>query len=410
MKTTAVRLYGANDLRLETFDLPPIQEDEILVRVVSDSLCLSSYKAAIQGAAHKRVPDDVATNPTIIGHEFCGVIEQVGAAWTGEWKPGDHFAIQPAINYKGSLAAPGYSYPHLGGNATYGIVPREFMEMKCLLPYNSKTFFNGSLAEPMSTLIGAFHAAYHTQPGVYVHDMGIKPGGRMAILAGAGPMGLGAIDYALHGPVRPSQLVVTDIDPARLDRAAALLPPGFHNGTTLHYVNTRNLADPVAELKRICGGAFDDVLVMAYVRAVVEQADALLGHDGCLNFFAGPSDPSFSANLNFYNVHYAATHIVGTSGGNTDDMRESLALMETGAINPAAMITHVGGLDSVIHATLHLPDIPGGKKLIYTHLTMPLTALDALDGELGEIVRANNGLWCAEAETYLLARGEGIAL
>ena len=49
MKTTAVRLYGKNDLRLETFDLPEIKDDEILAKIVSDSLCMSSYKAAIQG-------------------------------------------------------------------------------------------------------------------------------------------------------------------------------------------------------------------------------------------------------------------------------------------------------------------------------------------------------------------------
>lgn len=42
MKTTALRLYGKRDLRLETFDLPEMQEDEILAAVVTDSLCLSS--------------------------------------------------------------------------------------------------------------------------------------------------------------------------------------------------------------------------------------------------------------------------------------------------------------------------------------------------------------------------------
>lgn len=42
MKTTALRLYGKRDLRLENFDLPPMQEDEILAKVVTDSLCLSS--------------------------------------------------------------------------------------------------------------------------------------------------------------------------------------------------------------------------------------------------------------------------------------------------------------------------------------------------------------------------------
>lgn len=78
MKTKAVRIYGENDLRLEEFELPEMQEDEILLKVVSDSICMSTYKAAIQGAKHKRVPNDVAENPTIVGHEFCGEIVKVG--------------------------------------------------------------------------------------------------------------------------------------------------------------------------------------------------------------------------------------------------------------------------------------------------------------------------------------------
>lgn len=76
--TTALRLYGKRDLRTETFTLPAMQDDEILARVVTDSLCLSSWKEANQGADHKKVPDDVATGPIIIGHEFCGEILAVG--------------------------------------------------------------------------------------------------------------------------------------------------------------------------------------------------------------------------------------------------------------------------------------------------------------------------------------------
>ena len=99
MKTRAVRLYGKKDLRVEEFDLPPIREDEILAKVVSDSLCMSSYKAAIQGAAHKRIPDNVADNPVIIGHEFAGEILEVGRRWKDQFQAGDKFAIQPALNY-----------------------------------------------------------------------------------------------------------------------------------------------------------------------------------------------------------------------------------------------------------------------------------------------------------------------
>ena len=93
MKTKAVRLYGKNDLRLEEFELPAIKEDEILAHVISDSICMSSYKASIQGADHKRVPNDVSENPVIIGHEFCGEIVEVGKKWQNHFKPGDKFSI-----------------------------------------------------------------------------------------------------------------------------------------------------------------------------------------------------------------------------------------------------------------------------------------------------------------------------
>ena len=223
MKTKAVRLYRKNDLRLEEFDLPPIKDDEILAKIVSDSICMSSHKAALQGGDHKRVPNDIAENPIIIGHEFCGTLVEVGAKWQHKFKAGQKFAIQPAVNYKGSLNAPGYSFQHIGGNATYIIIPNEVMEMDCLLDYNGDGFFYGSLAEPMSCIVGGFHANYHTTAGSYVHKMGIVDGGNMAILAGAGPMGLGAVDYAINCERKPKLLVVTDIDQNRLDRAAKII-------------------------------------------------------------------------------------------------------------------------------------------------------------------------------------------
>jgi hypothetical protein len=143
----------------------------------------------------------------------------------------------------------------------------------------------------------------------------------------------------------------------------------------------------------------------------------MLGRNGCLNFFAGPPDKEFKAALNFYNVHYERHHIVGTSGGNTEDMRISLKLMGEGCINPAGMITHVGGLDSVVRTILELPHIPGGKKLIYNHVRMPLTAIEefgaaaaeakeplrSVFAELGRICKAAGGLWCTEAEEFLLS-------
>ena len=420
MKTKAVRIYGKMDLRLEEFELPQIGDDEILACVVSDSICMSSYKAASQGGNHKRVPDDVEENPTIIGHEFCGKIIEVGAKWQSQFKVGDKFVIQPAMNYKGSLAAPGYSYKYCGGDATYVVIPNEVMECNCLLSYDGDAYFYGSLAEPMSCIVGGYHANYHGKPGVYVHEMGIVEGGTCAILAGAGPMGLGAVDYAVHCDRRPSLLVVTDIDDARLKRASEIVTveEAAKNGVKLMYVNTASMEDPVGYLRSLTNGdGFNDVFVYAPVKSVVEQGDAILGRDGCLNFFAGPTNPEFSALFNFYNVHYGATHIVGTSGGNTDDMKESIAMMEKKELNPSGMITHVGGLDSCAETTLNLPKMKGAKKLVYTHVSMPMTAIEdfaakaeELKGtELGDlfadlavICEKAGGLWCPEAEERIL--------
>lgn len=420
MKTTAVRLYGKDDLRLETFELPPIKEDEILAKVISDSICMSSYKATKQGAEHKRIPDNVAENPVIIGHEFCGEIIEVGKKWQEKFKSGDHFAIQPAFNYKGSLEAPGYSYPYIGGDATYVIIPNEAMEMDCLLEYPSDIFFFGSLSEPVSCIVGAFHASYHAAQGSYVHEMGIREGGKMAILAGVGPMGLGAIDYAINNSRRPGLLVVTDIDDARLERASKIYSTKMAaaNGVDLRYFNTKN-PESEKELFALTGGeGFDDIFVMAAVKPVIEQADRLLGKDGCMNFFAGPTNSDFSASLNFYNIHYESTHIVGTTGGNNDDMRESIVLMANGTVTPVAMVTHVGGLNAVIETTKNLPNIPGGKKLIYTHVDMPLTAIedfahkgkdDPFFRNLDFIVKKNGGFWCGEAERYVLDHAKKIS-
>lgn len=419
MNTKAVRIYGKQDLRLEEFPLPEVGPDDVQVRVISDSVCMSTYKAALEGGDHKRVPNDCATNPTIVGHEFCGDIVAVGENWKHKYKVGDKFAIQPAHYYKGSQMAPGYSYNYCGGSSTYSNIPIETLIMDCLLPYEADAYFYGSLAEPISCVVGTFHAMYHTKAGSYVHEMGIKEGGKMAMLASVGPMGLGAIDYALHCDRRPGLLVITDIDDARLERAASIytVEEAKKQGIELHYVNTK-MEGATEYLRSLTGGTgYDDVICFAPVKPLIEQAGDILGYDGCLNFFAGPTDTQFKAPFNWYNVHYLYTHVVGTSGGNNDDLREAIAMMSAGKLNPAALVTHIGGLNAVVDTVLNLPSIPGGKKLIYNHINLPLTAIadfeeagktNPLFAELDKICKAHNNLWSPEAEKYLLANAPKI--
>jgi threonine dehydrogenase-like Zn-dependent dehydrogenase len=268
----------------------------------------------------------------------------------------------------------------------------------------------------------------------------------MLLMAGCGAMGLGAIDIACNSPEkRPRRLVVTDIDDARLARAARMfglcpnavrtsgvVAAGTINGVEVHFVNTKGVEDPVSLLKSFnladderadnptsTGGGYDDIFLFAAVPALITQCSDLLGFGGCLNFFAGPTDQRLMANFNFYNVHYMMHHVVANSGGDVKDMADSVDWIGKGYLHPEVMITHVGGLDSAAQATFDMLTVPGGKRLVYTHVNMPMTAIsdfaekgkaDPFFAELDRICSANNGLWCKEAEDYLLAHAPKVEI
>ncbi len=412
MKTKAVRLYGVDDIRLEEFELPEIKEDEILVKVVSDSICMSTWKTVKQGAKHKRVPNDVYDNPIIIGHEFAGDIVKVGKKWQDQFTPGQKFAQQPAI--PGQMESPGYSYQWCGGDTQYCIFPNDILEAGCVWTFDGDAYFASSVAEPMSCCIGGYHTNYHTVPGEYTHIMGTKENGNIIILGGCGPMGLGAISYGLTFENKPKRIVVTEINDERIERAREVISEkeAADNEVELIYVNTAKMDDPIQGLMDITEGhGYDDVFVYIPNKAVCEMGNQIMAYDGCMNLFAGPTDPKFSAEVNLYDCHYSRSKILGSTGGTIDDMKEAIDKNNAGLINSAVMITHVGGLDSVVETTKDLPNVPGGKKLIYTHIDMPMTAIedfgklgemDPFFKELDEVCKANKGLWSAKAEKMLL--------
>ncbi|MBQ3748668.1 MAG: alcohol dehydrogenase catalytic domain-containing protein [Kiritimatiellae bacterium] len=463
MNAKAWRLYAAGDARLEDVELEGAGEDGVVVEIVTNTICLSDYKALSLGTGHKRVPKDIATNPIMFGHEVSGIVREVGTKWAGQFSVGQHVCIQPAFNIPGhELETMGYAWHSIGGETTCVYLPSIVMEMGCLLPYDGDAYFKCSLAEPISCIVSAFRTNYHHAFGSHVHEMGIENGGTMLLMAGCGAMGLGCIDIACHSPEkRPRRLVVTDIDDARLARAArmfglcpnavrtsglddertsgqgderpsGLVVAGKVNGVDVSFVNTKNVENPVAYLKSLnsddpvdaanptsTGGGYDDIFLFAAVPALITQCSDLLAFGGCLNFFAGPTDQKLSAMFNFYNIHYMNHHIVANSGGDVKDMSDSVDWIGKGLLHPEVMITHVGGLDSAFQATLDLTKVPGGKRLVYTHVNMPMTAIadfaekgkdDPFYAELDRICAANNGLWCKEAEDYLLANAPKVEI
>ena len=458
MNAKAWRLYGAKDARLEDIELEAAADDGVVVEIVTNTICLSDYKAVSLGTGHKRVPRDIASRPTMFGHEVAGIVREVGERWKSQFKVGQRVGLQPSLNIPGhELETVGYAWHTIGGETTHVYLPSIVMEMGCLLPYDGDAFFKCSLAEPISCIVSGFRTNYHNAFCSHELEGGIVAGGTMLLMAGCGAMGLGCIDIACHSPEkRPRRLVVTDIDDARLARAARMFGIGsdcpntvrtsglgredaerFHadgvvNGVELHFVNTKGMDDPVKALKAYnlvddarsgnptsTGGGYDDIFLFAAVPALITQCSDLLGFGGCLNFFAGPTDQHLMAPFNFYNVHYLMHHVVANSGGDVKDMADSVDWIGRGLLHPEVMITHVGGLDSAAAATLDMLKVPGGKRLVYTHVNMPMTAIedfaekgkdDPFFAELDRICSANNGLWCKEAEDYLLANAPRVEI
>lgn len=418
MNTKAVRIYGVKDLRLEEFELPTMKDDEIEARIVTDSLCMSTYKVSNQGEKHKKLPNDLKNHPVIMGHEFCGVITKVGEKWKHLYKPGDCFVAQPNLGRADTFSL-GYSFPYVVGEATNVVIMNEAIEKGCLLPYKGEGFFEGALVEPLSCIVAGFKANFHLRDrNDYDHTMGIRENGALAILGGTGPMGFLAIDYAIHNDRRPKHLVVTGRTQSKLDMAKRLYPveEAAKYGVTLTYVLTADEDDIVEELKALTPDAkgFDDIFLMAAKERLVTQAEQLLAYDGCLNFFAGPADSKFASTINFYNIHYNATHFVGTSGSNTQDMKDAIALIENKTVNVAKIATHIMGLNHVCESILNLPKMPGGKKIVYSGKEFPVTDVSAfgenneLEKHLKELVDAHDGLWNAEAEQYFLEHAKDI--
>jgi len=418
MFTTALRLYGKNDLRLEKFMLPALKEDEILAKVCCDSICFSTWKEVNQGANHKKVPNDVASNPIIVGHEFCGEIIDVGKKWQSQFKMGEKYVVQANLQLP-SLACPGYSFPYIGGEATYIIIPKEVLNQNCLLAYNGHTFFEGALIEPLSCVIGAFNANYHLVEGGYKHKMGIKPGGNLIIMGGMGAMGMLAIDYALHGPVNPKRVIVTGRTQSKIDYCQKHYPSEKH--CDVIYVNAAQFTDLNQQKRHLMqlvdNEGYDDVFIFVPEKELITIGSGILATDGCFNFFAGPQDSQFEASINFYDIHYAFTHYVGTSGGNTDDMREGLKLIEQKKINVNKIVTHILGLDTAGYVTMNQPSIGGGKKVVYSQKSLPLIELHKLMSEpqtepfyleLKNILTKTEGIWSKEAEDYVVNHAPNI--
>ena len=415
MKTKAVRIHGVDDLRLEEFELPKIKDDEILAKVISDSICMSSHKLAMQGDRHKRVRAPLATAPTIIGHEFCGELVEVGKKWKGQFKPGAEVRhparpqlqghplgarlFLPAHRRRRDLRRdPGRGHgarlpPRLQGRRLlHGLPLRARVLHRRRLP--RAVPHEGRLLRPRDGHQGRRLPRPPRERRAHGHRRHRLRDAR----ATASPRA-----WSSPTSTTPGSCARPRSSPSEEAK---------RNGVELHYVNTKDIADPVAHLKSLNGGKlFDDVFVFAPVKPVVEMGDRLLGRRRLPQFLRrphghlllGPAQLLRRAlrvpppRRDFGRQH--RRH----QGVPRDDGRRRL--------NPVAMITHVGGLTRCPRRPSLSTRSPGARSS--STRTRGSTSSPSPTSRRGErpspstpssrgSSRRNNMLWSKEAEDYLL--------
>ncbi|MEM1508592.1 MAG: NAD(P)-dependent alcohol dehydrogenase [Thermofilaceae archaeon] len=229
----AVVLYGPRDLRLESRLEPIPRSSEALVRVKVCGICRSDYHYWKYG----RIGEFVVKEPLILGHEACGVVEEVGEG-VESLKPGDPVVIEPGVpcgecwycrigryNLCSNVVFMG-TPPVNGAFVEYVAWRNDFLYK---MP-SGMSFEEGAMIEPLAVALQAVNRA------------GLKSGFSVAIF-GMGTIGMVTLEAVKAAGA--GKIIVVDVDEWKLDLA-------LRNGADVA-VNARK-ENPVETVRKAAGG------------------------------------------------------------------------------------------------------------------------------------------------------------
>ncbi len=315
------RFYAPGDIRLEDAPEPTPSADEVKIRVRNCSTCGTDVKISKNG--HQNM-----TPPRVMGHEIAGEVVEVGADVTG-WSVGDRVQVIAAVPdgtceecRRGRMAvcenqtSMGYQYD--GGFAEYMVVPRQVLAVDGLnrVP-DGVSFAEASVAEPLACVINGQELA------------GVGPGDDVVVV-GAGPIGCLHVRVARARGAR--RVFLVDLNAGRLEMsAAAVLPDAAIDGSR---------TDTVDEVLKLTDGRGADVVITAAASGrAQEAAQHMLARGGRLSMFGGlPKDaPTVTIDANL--VHYRELTLVGANGSSPQHNAQALAMIASGEVPVADLIT-----------------------------------------------------------------------
>lgn len=298
-------LYGAGlenlgvNGRPVRWPAPRPAPDQILVRSDAVGLCYSDVKVIRQGGSHPRLYGrDLATRPAVQGHEVALTVVEVGEAWRDRFQPGQRFALQADIYYRGKNLAYGYVFP--GGLAQYSLLGPAALDgdegCYAIPAPDGLGYAEIALTEPWACV----EAAYTPR-----RRLGVKPGGTLWLLGWPG------LDAAYHlgqafagGP--PARVIVTDA-PEALHRElhAAGVPHAIRDGLT-------PAAYPALAESETAAG-FDDIIVLEPDSERLEAASRVIATGGVIALI-GDQPLARPVAVDVGRVHYDYVVYLGKPG------------------------------------------------------------------------------------------------
>ncbi|HVP20077.1 MAG TPA: alcohol dehydrogenase catalytic domain-containing protein [Spirochaetia bacterium] len=238
----------------------------------------------------------------------------------------------------------------------------------------------------------------------------LRPGGKAWFVGGAGPMGQMHVIKAIMDEEGPDTILVTDLSDERLaslKRLISLLSTGRKRKVSLTFENPKDL--PADELDTFLnekyGGAFDDVVVLVPVSAIISQSSHYLAPDGVLNIFAGVKVGTIT-DLPVAAVVRNHVRVTGSSGSPLSAMKATLALTESGRLSTSYSLAAIGDMNSASRGLKALMDNTyTGKVVIFPFAHgIGLKSLKELGRDLPEIASGllDGQYWTRAAEAAFL--------
>jgi erythritol/L-threitol dehydrogenase len=348
---TAVVNHGPNDYRLEQVPRPTVGAGEVLIRVEAAGICGSDGKCHAGSEMFWGGDDPWVKAPVIPGHEFFGTVVDLGDG------AGDRHGLKI-----GDLAIAEQIYPC--DRCRYCTRGQYWMcEVHDIYGFQRQVA-DGAWAETMK--LGR-RARVHRMPadmprraGVLVEPLACAIHaverasvqlGDVVVLAGAGPIGL--LMLTVLKLKHPGKIIVTDANPARLERATRL-------GADVT-VDVRE-HDPAQIVKELTGGYGCDVFIEAtgYPDAVVQGLDALrkLGRMVVFGVFGSPVTTDWSVIGDRKELDVLGAHLGPYSYPTAID------LLYRGVVDADEIVTHELPLSKFDDGLMMLRDGEGIKIML----------------------------------------------